>query len=83
MAPNFPLSMTSNYATKRIFPDPKPALTSLPEFQHRMFGPVDAVRIRQLLLEHDAPERYFVISPSQENYAALYKLAAAGLGASG
>jgi hypothetical protein len=74
MASNFPLSMTANYATKRIFPDPEPALTAIPEFQHRMFGPVDALRIRQLLLEHDAPERYFVISPSQENYAALYKL---------
>ena len=74
MAPNFPLSMTANYATKRIFPDPEPALTALPEFQHRLFGPVDVVRIRQLLLEHEAPERYFVISPSQENYADLYKL---------
>ena len=74
LAPNFPLSMTANYATKRIFPDPEPALTALPEFQHKLFGPVDVLRIRQLLLEHEAPERYFVVSPSMENYAELYDL---------
>ena len=74
LAPSFPLSMTANYATKRIFPDPKPALTALPEFQHKLYGPVNVLRIRQLLLEHEAPERYFVVSPSMENYAELYDL---------
>jgi hypothetical protein len=73
--PHAPLSMTKYYASKRILPNGQPALSSLPEFDHRLhglLGPVDVIRIRQLLLESSATERYFMITPSQEKYAELY-----------
>jgi O-antigen/teichoic acid export membrane protein len=73
--PHAPLSMTKYYASKRMLPTGQPALSSLPEFDHRLhglLGPVDVVRIRELLLESSATERYFMITPSQEKYAELY-----------
>ncbi len=75
--PHAPLSLSKYYASKRFIPTGQPALSSLPEFDdrlHRLLGPVDVIRIRQLLLEQSATERYFMISPSQEKYAAYYGL---------
>ena len=75
--PNAPLSLSKYYASKKILPTGQPALSSLPEFDHRLhrlLGPVNVIRIRQLLLEQSATERFFMISPSQEKYAELYGL---------
>jgi hypothetical protein len=74
-APNVPLSLSKYYRSKKILPPARPALPSQPEFDHRLhgiLGPVDVIRIRQLLLEQSATERYFMMTPSQERYAELY-----------
>lgn len=75
-APNAPLALTANYSTKRFYPDPSPALSSLPEYRHHLLGPVDVVRLRAMLLDmgDKSAQRYFIISPSQEAYADLYGL---------
>jgi O-antigen/teichoic acid export membrane protein len=78
LAPNAPLGLTANYASKRFYPDPEPSLTSLPAFRLHSLGPDDVPRIRALLLRQQGTERYFVISPSQENYSSLFKLLAPG-----
>ena len=73
--PHAPLQLSKYYAPKKLLPDGQPALSSLPEFDHRLhrlLGPFYAIRIRQLLLERPATERYFMITPSQEKYAELY-----------